>query len=110
MNDIEAKARGQQAEALLADEMLQDALKHIRYAAHRAFERAGGDPVKLQRAADQLEAAGAFQRYLVLAVKTGAAAAKRIDKDLQAGNVVRGLGSLVRSRRQRDAGPWSAAV
>lgn len=110
MNDIDAKSRGVQAENLLADEMLRDALNHVRFAAHRAFERSDGDPAKLQRASDTLEAANAFHRYLVLAMKNGAAAAKRIDRDLQGGSVVRGIGRLVRSRRGSTSGaPWSEA-
>lgn len=107
MNDVELKSRGVQAENLLADEMLREALNHVRYAAHRAFEKAKGDPEKLRRAADQLEAANDFHRYLILAVKNGAAAAKRIDRDLQGGSVVRGIGRLVRSRMPTTGDdPW----
>jgi hypothetical protein len=110
MNLIEKKARGQAAENLLADDLLKEALREVRYAAHRAFERAAGDPEKLARASDTLASANAFQRFLTLAVTHGKAAAKEIDKELQGGRVVRGIGRLTRNRDdEADDMPWSAA-
>lgn len=108
MNPLEKKARGQQAENLLKDEMLQEALREVRYAAHRAFEMAKGDPLKLDRASRQWEAANDFQRFLTLAAKHGAAATKEIDRELQGGRFVRGIGRMTRNRdAEMDDMPWS---
>lgn len=110
MDDIERKARGQRAESLLRDDLLQEALREVRYAAHRAFEAAKGEPDKLARAAMQLEAAAEFHRFLILAATHGAAAAKKIDRELQGGGFVRGVGRLVRNRSDEAEGmPWSMA-
>lgn len=111
MDAIEKQARGQQAANLLADELLQEAIREVRYAAHRAFERSGGDPEKLRRAADVLEAAAAFQRFLMAAASQGAAARKKIDAELQAGQFVRGIGRLVRNRDEiADRMPWGSVA
>lgn len=108
MNLIEKKARGQHAETLLEDEMLKEALREVQYAAHRAFEAAAGDAVKLQRASDMLAGAKLFQRFLTIAVKQGAAATKEIEKELKGGAFVRGVGRLVRNRdAEADDMPWS---
>lgn len=108
MSLIEQKARGQQAENLLNDDMFKAALREVRYAAHRAFEAAQGDPDRLRRASMILEAAGDFQRFLTLAVRHGVAASKEIDRQMQAGEVVRGIGRLVRNRDPRVEGmPWN---
>ena len=110
MSPIERKARGVQAEALLKDDLLIEALREVRFAAHRAFESAHGDREKLDRASRLLDAAADFQRFLMLAVKHGAAAAKEIDRDQQAGRFVRGIGRLVRSRDPiADEMPWRDA-
>lgn len=110
MNLIEKKARGTAASHLLKDEMLQEALREVRFAAHRAFERAQGDPNALKRASDVLEAANTFQRILALAVSHGAAAAKEIDKSLDGGGFVRGIGRMVRNRDgEADDMPWSVS-
>lgn len=107
MDLIEKKARGTQAQNLLGDEMLQEALREVRYAAHRAFEHAKGDAVKLQRASDLLDSAASFQRFLTLALKHGQAAAKEIDRELQGGRFVRGIGKLVRDRAEDlEDLPW----
>jgi hypothetical protein len=108
-NPIDLKSRGQNASNLLRDEMLIEALREVRFAAHRAFERAKGDSDQLARASAQLEAANDFQRFLTLAVKRGVAAAKEIDRELQGGKIVRGIGRLVRDRDETLEGmPWSA--
>lgn len=110
MNALEKKARGQQADNLLKDALLAEALREVRFAAHRAFERAKGDPQKLDRAAMLLESAGDFQRFLTLAVKHGTAAGKEIDRELQGGGFVRGIGRMVRNRDEEAEGmPWHAA-
>lgn len=110
MNPIEKKARGQHAENLLRDEMLQEALRDVRYAAHRAFEKAGSDPEKLSRASLQLAAANDFHRFLKLAVSNGKAAAKEIDAELQGGRFVRGIGRLTRNRDDiAEDMPWTAS-
>jgi hypothetical protein len=107
MNPIEKKTRGQQADILLRDEMLQEALREVRFAAHRAFEAAGNDTKKLSEASLQLLSANRFQRFLTLAVKQGAAAAKEIDRELQGGRFVRGIGRLVRNRdEEAEDMPW----
>lgn len=109
MNLLEKKTRGQQAETLLSDPLLAEALREVKFACHRAFERAYGDPVKLQRASDMLAAANDFHLYLRKALDAGKAAAKEIDRDLQGGRFVRGIGRMVRSREDEDeALPWSA--
>lgn len=107
MNDIEKKSRGHQAEALLKDELLQEAIRQVRYAAHRAFERAKGDEDALRRAAYLLDAANDFQRFLTLAVSQGDAAAKKIDAEMSEGKIIRGIGRLVRNRAAEGM-PWSA--
>lgn len=110
MNLLERRARGQQAEDLLKNELLQEALREVRFAAHRAFERAKGDADQLARASAQLEAAHDFQTFLTLAAKHGSAAAKEIDKSMNEGKFVRGIGRLVRARDGiADDMPWSAA-
>lgn len=111
MNPAELKARGQHAANLLKDETLQEALREVRYAAHRAFEAAGGDAAKLARASDLLEAANTFQRHLTAAMTRGKAAAKEIDRDLNSGKFIRGIGRLTRSRNElADDMPWSSVA
>lgn len=86
---------------------MQDALRQLRYAAHRAFESAHGDAEKLKSASADLEAVNRFHRNLIIAIQDGKAASKKIDRELQGGRFVRGIGSLVRSRRPTDLGmPW----
>lgn len=103
---IKDKARGNQAAMLLRDEILQEALKEVRYVAHRAFETAAGDAAKLQRAADLLEAANAFQRHLIALMTMGEAATKKIDAEMNQGAILRGIGRRVRNREAVDM-PWS---
>lgn len=111
LTPIEKKARGQQAENLLKDEMLKEALREVRFAAHRAFEQAGADPVKLARASAQLRAANDFQRFLTLAMKHGQAASKEIDRELSERQFVRGIGRLVRNRdEEAEDMPWHQAM
>jgi hypothetical protein len=110
MNALEKKARGQLAANLLADETLKEALREVRFAAHRAFERAKGDTEALARASAQLVAANDFQTFLTLAVKHGTSAAKEIDRELQGGKFVRGIGRLVRNRDEAaEDMPWHQA-
>ena len=111
MNLIEKQARGRQAENLLKDEMLMEAIREVRFAAHRAFERANGDESKLIRAALLLDAANDLHKYLVVAMKNGAAASKELDKELNAGKIARGIGRLVRDRSDEAEGlPWHQAA
>lgn len=108
MTDLEWKARGQHAENLLRDELLQEALLEIRYAAHRAFERSSGSPEAMRRAHEQLEASKLFEAFLRRAVTRGKEAAKKIDRDLQGGRFVRGVGRLSRNRDPlMDEMPWN---
>ena len=110
MTPLEQKARGQHAEAILKDEMVAEGIRQVRYAAHRAFEQAKGDPAALARAAHLLNAANDFHRFFALAVKQGEAAAKKIDSELREGRFVRGIGRLVRNRDAvADDMPWSEA-
>ena len=109
MNEIEKKARGARADALLKDTMLQEALREVRFAAHRAFERSTSAADR-EMAWHMLDAASRFQRSLTLAVKHGSAAAKELDKQLERGGFVRGIGRLVRNRDETaDGMPWSEA-
>lgn len=100
------KARGQNAANVLNDEAFKDALKEVHYVAHRAFERAAGDPERLRRASDLLEAANTLQRYLISLLTMGQAAAKKLDADMDKGPIQRGIGRLVRNRAPVDM-PWS---
>lgn len=110
MNLIEKKTRGQNADNLLKDELLMEALRDVRYAAHRAFEKSNGDEERLKRAAFLLDAANDFHKFLVIAMKQGAAAAKEIDKELNGGAFVRGIGRLTRNRDQEaEDMPWHQA-
>lgn len=105
---LEQKARGQAAESLLENELLNEALLEIRHAAHRAFEKARGDEELLWRASAQLEASKQFHLFFLLLVKQGKAAAKQIDRELNKGQFVRGIGRLVRDRDPlADEMPWS---
>lgn len=109
MNPVEKKARGHRADQLLRDDMLQEALREVRYAAHRAFERSQNAEDR-EIAWHMLDAANRFHRCLTLAAKHGAAAAKEIDKQHERGGFVRGIGRLVRNRDEAaDGMPWSEA-
>lgn len=103
------RARGIQAENLMRDEMLQEAMREMMFIAHRAFEAARGDPAKLQRASDLFAMAGDFQLYLTRLIAQGKAASNAIDREMQAGKTARTFHSLVRNRNARDDMPWSAA-
>lgn len=110
MNLIETKTRGTEAQNLLRNELLLEALKQVRYAAHRAFEQANGDDAKLRRASHLLDAANDLHRFLKIAISSGEAAAKQIDRELNEGRFVRGVGRLVRGRdSEADTMPWSNA-
>jgi hypothetical protein len=106
MNLAEKKSRGLQAQSLLNDDLLKEALREVKFAAHRAFEKARDDEA-LRRAAYLLEASQSFHRFFVLAATQGAAAAKEIDRELNAGKFVRGVGRLTRNRDElMDDMPW----
>lgn len=104
----EIKARGEHAQNLLRDELLQEALRELQFAAHRAFEGAGSDAERLKMAADQLAAAKRFQMFFHRLVTAGKTAAKRIDAELQGGGFVRGIGRLSRNRDPiAEDMPWN---
>lgn len=104
----EIKARGEHAQNLLRDELLQEALREIQFAAHRAFEAAGDDIGKLERASLQLAAAKSFQMFFHRLVTAGKTATKRIDAELQGGHFVRGIGRLARNRDPiAEDMPWN---
>lgn len=110
LSDEEIRSRGIQAENLLKDEMLREALQQVMYAAHRAFEAAKGDPDKLRRASDLLEMAAEFRLYLQMAINQGRAVSKKIDAEMQASKARRTIRGLVRNREAyADEAPWSAA-
>lgn len=107
MTDHEQRARGIQAENLLKDEMLQEALREVAYAAHRAFEAAHGDPELVRRASQLLDAANQFRLTLQLAIVHGKAADKRLDREIQGSAARRAMRGLVRNRNAPIAGmPW----
>lgn len=109
VNPVEKKSRGVAAQNLLNDEMLKEALKEVRFAAHRAFERSRSAEDR-EVAWHMLDAANRFHRCLLVAMNQGSAAAKEIDRELKVGRFVEGIGRLVRDRDDiADGMPWSEA-
>lgn len=110
MTDHELRARGIQAQNLLKDDMLQEALREVAYAAHRAFEAAHGDLELVRQASNLLDAANRFQLVLRLAMEQGKAADKRLDREIQgsrARRAMREARGLVRNRNAPAEGmPW----
>lgn len=109
VNPVELKSRGVSAQNLLNDDTLKDALKQVRYAAHRAFERSTSAADR-EIAWHMLDAANRFHRCLIVAMNQGSAASKEIDRELKGGRFVQGIGRLVRNRDDMtDDMPWSEA-
>lgn len=82
MNLIEKKAKGTQAQNLLSDEVLKDALRELSFATHRVWE-SSTDPEARERAWQQLDAANRFTRHLRALVEQGRQAAVQIEKELR---------------------------
>lgn len=74
-------ARGARAKALLADELLQEAVREVSLAAHRLFEEAGS-PEQLQRASDLLVSANHFARFLRSLVEAGQAEVNKREREI----------------------------
>jgi hypothetical protein len=110
MTDHELRARGIQAQNLMKDEMLQEAIREVAFAAHRAFESAHGDVELVRQASHLLDAANRFQLVLRLAMEQGKAADKRLDREIQGGRARRAMREarvLVRNRNAPVEGmPW----
>lgn len=108
MTPNERKARGLRAKELLDDPLIKVALREVRFSAHRVLDKASGDIEKVKRAADLIEAANTFQRFLILAMKSGIAAAKELDALNNQGAIGRGIGRMVRNREREDEDiPWT---
>jgi hypothetical protein len=108
LNESEKKTRGSQAHVLLSDEMLQEALREVRFAAHRAFERSASAADR-EIAWHMLDSASRFERCLRLAVSQGAAASKQIDRELEREGMLERITGYGRRARNRDLGsmPWN---
>lgn len=110
MTDHELRARGIQAQNLLNDDMLKDALREVAFAAHRAFESAHGDLELIRQASQLLDAANRFQLVLRLAMEHGKAADKRLDREIQGGRARRAMREGVGLVRNRNTPvgdvPW----
>ena len=79
--------RGARARQLLKDEMLQEALREVRYAAHRIFEDAK-TPDQLRRASDLLESANYFERFLRSVAELGEAEIAKREREVARGKRV----------------------
>ena len=107
MDLIDKKARGHDAARILDEPLLKEALREVGLAAHRAFERATSDE-ELRVARQTLDAAERFVRMLRIAVGEGAAATKRLERELRPQTAVSRAIRAVRERRQEGM-PWENA-
>jgi len=108
MDLIEKRSRGHQAENLLRDPLLQEALREVGLAAHRAFERAKSDE-ELRTARQVLDAAERFVRMLRIAVGEGTAAARKIDDEMRQPSLISRSVRAVRNRNGEGM-PWESAT